>query len=246
MKMTIIRFLLVVAVLVASGSTVSQRPPAEAQELEPRTCADLNDAMYDGVYGISPSHPTDSWTFMAGETIKLVATTVGGGTPPSNVSMHLYIDSGLAGQALFPGQITYTFGSDTTIPPGGDPVLGWDVLDTVTSSLVDANWDVSCSAAGVSTDPSVPGCDLSMQLTADAAVGSFVATIDALWGPNASATTNITIPAGKTAWVLGMDDTGAYYKFIWVCTYLWAPVSALGPSYDAPWNGTPLPVGVVD
>jgi hypothetical protein len=118
-----------------------------------------------------------------------------------------------------------------------------------TPSLVDTNWDVSCSAAGAGGQAingvPVPGCDTRMRLTSDAAVGVFVVDTHVLWGPDANANTEIILPAGKTAWVLGMDETGAFYKFIWSCTYLWAPVSALGPNFDDVWNGTPLPVTVI-
>jgi hypothetical protein len=92
----------------------------------------------------------------------------------------------------------------------------------------------------------VPGCDLGMTLTANAAVGAFVADTDVFWGPDTDATTGITMPAGKTAWVLGMDASGGFYKFVWSCTYLWAPVGALGPNFDDVWNGTPLPATVVE
>jgi hypothetical protein len=92
----------------------------------------------------------------------------------------------------------------------------------------------------------VPGCDLGMQLTSDSAVGLFVATTDVFWGPSLDATTGISMPAGKTAWVLGMDASGEFYKFVWSCTYLWAPVNTIGPNPDDVWHSTPLPATVVE
>ena len=247
--MKITRMLLVVAVLVASGFVVSFQNEAEAQSVTAYLCADLNNSMYDGVSGISPSFPTDTWSFLAGDTITLVAMYAGDGTVPPGSTIALWMNSGIVSQTSLPGEINYTFSEDTTLPPGGDPVLGWEALDA-TPSLVDTNWDVSCSAAGAGEQAingvPVPGCDTRMRLTSDAAVGAFVADTDVFWGPDANANTEITLPAGKTAWVLGMDKTGTFYKFIWNCTYLWTPVNTMGPNFDNVWNGTPLPTSVVE
>lgn len=93
----------------------------------------------------------------------------------------------------------------------------------------------------------VPGCDTMLALSKNAVVGSFVEPAVAHWGPHAMQPTEpqIVIPAGNTAWVLGMDASGAYYQIIWSCDYLWVPASAVGPNYDDLWQGAPLPVDVV-
>jgi hypothetical protein len=77
--------------------------------------------------------------------------------------------------------------------------------------------------------------------------GQFTQTITARWTPG-QLTTNppVVIDGGKTAWVLGQDASGEYYKFLWACQYLWAPVGSMGPNYDKVWNGTPLPTNVVE
>lgn len=243
------RILLVVAILVAGSFVVGHWSPAQAQSVTPRTCSDLNDPSWDGVYGISSSWPTDHWSFLAGDTITLVATYVGSGPVPTGATIALWMNSGIASQTSLPGQITYTFAGDTVLPPGGSPVLNWEALDATSSLIDDTNWDVSCSsAANRGTDPALPapGCDQSMRLTADAAVGEFVANTDVFWGPDGDATTGIILPAGKTAWVLGVDETGEFYKFIWSCTYLWAPINKMGPNFDDTWNGTPLPITIVN
>ncbi|NDJ77706.1 MAG: hypothetical protein GYB65_15750 [Chloroflexi bacterium] len=92
----------------------------------------------------------------------------------------------------------------------------------------------------------VPGCDLGMLLTPNATGGSFVANAETYWMPGEPTAPLVTIEAGNTAWVLGMDDTGAYYKIIWECQYLWVPVGSMGPNFDEVWNGAPLPTDVVD
>ena len=148
--------------------------------------------------------------------------------------------------ATNPASFSYTFPTDmsgelffgvTGLAPGSFPVL-----DT-TCTAAPAN-ETPVRTTALVTEP-VPGCDMGMKMTEYAAVGTFVVDTHVLWGPDANANTEIILPAGKTAWVLGVDETGAFYKFIWNCTYLWAPVNTLGPNFDAVWNGTPLPTGVV-
>lgn len=89
------------------------------------------------------------------------------------------------------------------------------------------------------------GCPALMNMPKTAVVGAFVADARAHWKPGMMLEPEVVLQAGKTAWVLGMDATGAYYKIVWNCDYLWVPVSSMGPNYDGVWNGTPLPTGVV-
>jgi len=243
--MKIARILLVAAILVVSGSAISHQSPAEAQSIVTYSCADLNDPVYDTVYGVSPLPRNAAWSFKAGDTLTLMTEIVGDVPPPTDAAMRFFIEGGLMGQASVPGQITYTFPADTDFVVRIDPPFGWAVYGSAAYEVLEVDWDVTCSSAGAATDPSAPGCDVTMRLTPDAAVGVFGVDTDVFWGPDVDATTDITMPAGKTAWVLGMDDTGAFYQFIWGCTYLWAPVNTLGPNFDNTWNGTPLPATVV-
>jgi hypothetical protein len=92
----------------------------------------------------------------------------------------------------------------------------------------------------------VPGCDVSLTIPSGSVVGAFVADANTYYKPGNLTNPVVTIPAGNTAWVIGKDASGAYYKIIWVCQYLWVPFGTMGPNYDAVWNGTPLPTGVVE
>jgi hypothetical protein len=87
----------------------------------------------------------------------------------------------------------------------------------------------------------VPGCDVQMPIPDTAVVGSFVRTTPAYWAPDQLTNPLITIPVGKTAWVLGTDPSGRYYEIVWVCDLLWVPVNTMGPNYDDVWKGRPLP-----
>lgn len=92
----------------------------------------------------------------------------------------------------------------------------------------------------------VPGCDLAMAMPANSVVGTFVADARLHWSPGAAIEPALTLEAGKSVWVLGLDASGMYYKIILACDYLWVPVGTIGPNYDAVWNGTPLPTTVVE
>ena len=86
-----------------------------------------------------------------------------------------------------------------------------------------------------------PGCDVLAPLPKTAVVASFVHTAPLYWAPGEEVTPPLSIEAGKTAWAIGPDATGEYYKILWACDFLWVPVGALGPNFDDVWHGTPLP-----
>lgn len=89
-----------------------------------------------------------------------------------------------------------------------------------------------------------PGCDVLMYIPSTAVGGRFVSDAAVYWKPGE--VTKHVIKAGTSVRVLGKDATGAYYKILYVCDYLWVPVGTLGPNYDAVWNGAPLPTAVVE
>lgn len=85
-----------------------------------------------------------------------------------------------------------------------------------------------------------PGCDL-LALPSQAVVGSFVQTTPLYWAPGEPVQPALSMEAGKTAWVIGTDATGKWYKIAWACDFLWVPASSLGPNFDNVWQGAPLP-----
>jgi hypothetical protein len=136
-------------------------------------------------------------------------------------------------------------GNINPIPAGTEP--GDTLVQTV--SVVDAESDVQYDIDQISwscSGETVPGCDTALPITSTSVVGAFTQTTPADWAPGKLTNPLVTIEAGKTAWVLGLDSTKAFYKIIWVCDLLWVPVNTLGPNYDAIWNGKPLPTGIVN
>jgi len=162
-----------------------------------------------------------------------------GPTTPSDPSWYLYDsnDRGLQ-TANFP------------IPEPATVILR--LYDADEQPIYETRLTLNCVAGTYSvtfsgpTGVALPGCDVLMPIPATAVGGTFVADAPLYWAPGKLTSPLVTIAAGNSARVLGLDATGQYYKIIWVCDFLWVPKATLGPNYDAVWNGAPLPTGVVE
>jgi hypothetical protein len=240
--MKVTRMILVLAVMLTSVIAVSaaQRPAPAIAEVGPAlTCADLNAPEFDGP---GWGDWAGNVTLVPGDTITIIATPIQTLNSISKSFANVYaravapllvlrINAGVVASANWPtpGMVTYTEASGIS---GAD--LEWYI-----SNESYADWDVSC-ASGI-----VAGCDMYIPLTADAVVGAFVADANTYWTPGQLTAPLVTIESGKTAWVLGVDVTGQYYKIVWACQYLWVQVPTMGPDFDKVWNGTPLPTSIV-
>lgn len=87
--------------------------------------------------------------------------------------------------------------------------------------------------------------DAETCVTPEPVGGAFVAWADFYYEPGQLIDPSIGVPAGKTAWVLGMDESGEYYQILWANTTVWVLAETMGPNYDEVWNGAPLPTDVV-
>ena len=197
-------------------------------------CQALNDPALDGHYqiGMAPTPGSGLPLILElyeGETVIIRASNpdIPGG---SIVGM---AQGALSGITFFPptpvpGTITYT-----------SPVSQYSFITWVVQGGIPVDWTVSCQG--------LAGCDAQMPHTPDAAVGRFVTDAPLYWAPGKRIAPSQSIPAGKTAWVLGKDASGDYYQIIWVCDLLWVPVGTMGPDVGDPlWQNTPLPTGVVE
>jgi hypothetical protein len=90
----------------------------------------------------------------------------------------------------------------------------------------------------------VPGCNIALPSTA--VMGALVADAQAYWAPGKLTSPLYTLPAGKTAYVIGLDESGDYYKILWVCQYLWVQKDTMGPDFDDVWQGHALPTDIVE
>ena len=78
-----------------------------------------------------------------------------------------------------------------------------------------------------------------------AVVGTFTQTTLLYYYPAQDAVSHSTMDVGQSLWVLGLDETGAFYQVVLSGLYLWVPVGTIGPTYGDPWYGHPLPTEVV-
>ena len=216
-KFYLLGFVAVLVVLL--GSTNLAPSVAQGAAALSPGCQALNDPFFD-------SHPYGSgvvagYEFWAGEGIVMRATN-----DPSATTITLTVHSQTVSTSPFPGAVGYTFPENVA-----SETVRW----SVDAGLAD--WAVSCSA---------PGCDAYVNMTPNAAVGRFTADAPTYWAPGELIDPPVTISAGKTAWVLGMDASGSYYQIIWACDKLWVPANAIAPNVGDPvWSGVPLPTDVV-
>lgn len=251
---TLVHSILLAALVLVGAAAIHTPDAAQAQgEGEPQYICDYIDE-FDGFYDNIMFGATVA--FRAGERLTLRADLSGGDVAAPLLQLpatFIYLD--VAGVTVdtdgVPGVLTYTFAADTMLD-GAYPVLEWGVDSDVTDvldpqQLLDLDWDASCDTVDEGTiEVAAPGCDVLINLPATAVVGTFVNSAPLYYAPGMLVEPYTELEAGKTAWVLGVDASGGYYKILWGCSFVWVPVGAMGPNYDAVWGGMPLPTGVVN
>lgn len=94
-------------------------------------------------------------------------------------------------------------------------------------------------------DAPLPGCDVLIPIPEGAVGGTFTTNSELYWLPGEVIAPAIVMEPGKTVRVIGLDASGKYYKILYGCSFVWARAETLGPTFDAVWNGAPLPTAVV-
>jgi len=56
----------------------------------------------------------------------------------------------------------------------------------------------------------------------------------------------VDLAPGTSIWVYGLDQSGKFYMGMLAGEKFWLPVAVVGPNYESPWFGRPLPTQVVD
>ena len=90
------------------------------------------------------------------------------------------------------------------------------------------------------------GCDQYVDIPAQAVGGMFNSNATVYYAPEAGAATTTVIPAGNSYLVAGQDASGMYRKVLISCQWVWVEAGTVGPNFQAPWNGAPLPTTVVN
>ena len=181
--------------------------------------------LLSGVWVIAPTYaqqlPADYYCI--GDNLAIDAT--GGRSAQVNVP---------SGSTLY---ISDTF---TTIPGPGTFVVYTPVGSDIGNKIT-----CRATGSGEETIP-VPGCDVLMTIPKTAVVGLAIDNARLYWDPGYALEPPLVLELGKTAWVLGVDETLNYYRIIWVCNRLWVPIGTMGPNPDAVWMSHPLPTEIVD
>jgi hypothetical protein len=177
-------------------------------------------------------------TFYMGETITVDITLAGATQVDLRIPQPTVVDSLFAN-----GQLSYTFPADTYI-------AGMDLIVVGPAGFY-YTWH--CTAApevpvveveAVVEEP-VPGPDM-VAIPVGAVVGTFTTTTALYWSPDAADATSDVMLVGQSLWVYGLDSSGAFYQVLLSGKTYWVPVGAVGPTFDAVWNGTPLPTTIVE
>jgi len=162
----------------------------------------------------------------------------------------LNIDRQVSGGQVSSGPFTVIIYDVTTATPSVEEAAINPIISQITVNPTTVIGGMTCtfgSDSPVSDQPAViPGCDVRMWKPANAVVFQFTAPADLYWSPDNLITPLITLPAGKTAWVLSLDSTGQFYQIIWGCQYLWVEANNVGPNPDDVWHNAPLPSFVVE
>jgi hypothetical protein len=225
----------VFVMLILSASALAAAPhPANAQSISPG-CAYLNDPVRDNFDGFGETTPP--LEFWAGDSLMVTFNVLGDGVWHTQLVVLEFPAGTVVDSATAPSTLRYTVPAYTAAA-----IVRW-----YASTEVPLDWTISCTPSEPPEEPEPsPGCDTLLPITSTAVVGAFVADAEVYWKPGALTNPVITLPADKTAWVLGQDASGAYYKIIWSCAQVWVPKGTMGPDYDDVWNGTPLPTIVIE
>jgi len=235
-----ILLVLLLTVLALSGAPSYQR--AEAASVDPSweivsgppgVCSGTNITL-PGVIVLATSNASEQGTLTAPGFGQI------GYTQDSN-----FVGSGTFGFTVFTGG-AYSVPANTPLTLTVTTYSGPNYTGEV-SFISSLTWDCT-SGATISrfNSTGVGGCDTQMAIPSTAVGGTFVTNAPVYWAPGELVDPAITLEAGKSARVIGLDASGQYYKIIWECDYLWVPANTLGPNFDAVWQGRPLPTDVVE
>lgn len=132
-----------------------------------------------------------------------------------------------------------------TIYEGATPDTGVDVRIQITYDCAGKS-NGQLAEITVTSGDAEPGCDALLPIPSTAVGGTFVTDAPVFWAPGQLTSPPVTITAGNSARVIGVDASGQYYKIIWVCDFVWVLVGTMGPNHDNVWQGASLPTAVVN
>jgi hypothetical protein len=217
-----------------------------------------------GIAGVSALGPAPSWQLTQG-----LANTCNSTFGFSLQGVQVNIPSGQAseqGTLSAPGNPNLGFTTDGAYGPNVGTLGGFFVFANAPYSLP-ANTPLTLSVTTYNGTSFTGGVSYVSTITWDCTTGALVAQTtvcatplpdgsvvgDALGGaqvyfaPEAGKTANGVVLNPGSYWVTGFDETGEFAQVWLTCDtqLLWVPAASIGPSANAPWNGTALPARVV-
>lgn len=129
-----------------------------------------------------------------------------------------------------------------TTPPQYNPIT-FTVTSLAGNGLPEqVDFVAEGECAGLPTfEPPSPPC---VAIPTGSVVGRLTRTAQIFYAPGEESPGNV-LPGGQTFWVVGFDETRGYAKLVLACQYVWVEADAIGPNFEAPWFGAPLPDRVV-
>lgn len=228
--MRLARILGIVVVLVALSSALPL-PTAQAASLE-------------GSFSITLG--CDSFTSSGSAAVRSTRNNTGAGFESISVTV---TDGN--GRVLYQEMVFVALGDTVSLNAGTFAYGRAPLTNPITFRLVSdagnglaeaALYITSADCGSLPLGSGTLGCDILYPLPETAVVGQFLTNVEAEWAPGHG--TGIILEAGKTAWVLGVNDAGTHWKIFFGCTELWVPVGTMGANFDDTWQGRPLPGGI--
>ncbi|MFQ3567901.1 MAG: hypothetical protein SNJ59_12995 [Aggregatilineales bacterium] len=179
------------------------------------------------------SHVLDRNNTGAGEERLRIDITDGAGTLIYTLTYQNFLGTYSGGI----GNFTYT------TPPQYNPIT-FTVTSLAGNGLpeqVDFVAEGECAGLPTFELPSPPCVDIPT----GSVVGRLTRTAQIFYAP-AHLSPGLFLDGGLAFWVVGFDQTGEYAKIVLACQYVWVEADAIGPNFDAPWFGAPLPDRVVE
>jgi hypothetical protein len=129
--------------------------------------------------------------------------------------------------------VTYT---DTVVPPTAVP--------TQVPTTAPGDTPVP-TIAPVATAVPRPGADM-VAIPSWAVGGKVLAWTHVYYAALQGAAGVEELGPGTSIWVFGLDSTEQFYLAMLAGKKFWLPVGVVGPNYESPWFGRPLPTEIVD
>ena len=222
-------FLIAAAGVMAAGPS----PSWQLTQGAPASCSASSTLFMPGVeINVAPGPASEQGTLSAPGNPNLGYTTDSNFTGVGTFSFFVFVNPSYSLPANTPLTLSVTTFN------GPNFTGGVAYVSTIT-------WDCTTGAL-VTAAPAMPAV-CTTPLPSGSVVGDAPGGAQVYWGPSADKASNGVVLNSGSYWVVGFDETGEFAQVWLTCNtqLLWVRADAIGPSANAPWNGTPLPSRVV-